>query len=106
MATQRKYRVGVIGVGRQGSHHARAYALNPRCEVVAGADTDAENIALFRQRFDARGYSSYEEMFEKEEIDIAAPVLPVGRSGAAQMAGAITVAADMIVLRHLHQPWA
>ena len=88
MATPRKYRVGVIGVGRQGSHHARAYALNPRCEVVAGADTDAENLALFRQRFDARGYSSYEEMFEKEEIDIAAPVLPVRANAAAVLAAA------------------
>ena len=74
---ERKYRVGVIGVGRQGSHHARAYALDPRCEVVAGADTDAENLELFCERFDARGYGTYEEMFAREEIDISAPVLPV-----------------------------
>ena len=45
---EKKYRVGVIGVGRQGSHHARAYALNPRCAVVAGAATDAENLAVCR----------------------------------------------------------
>ena len=74
---QRKYRVGVIGVGRQGSQHARAYALHPRCEVVAGADTDAENLELFCARFGARGYGTCEEMFDREDIDISAPVLPV-----------------------------
>lgn len=88
MTEQKKYRVGVIGVGRQGSHHARAYDLHPRCELVAGADTDAENLELFRQRFGARGYSTYEEMFECEEIDIAAPVLPVRANAAAVIASA------------------
>ncbi len=72
-----KYRVGVIGVGRQGTHHARAYQINPSCEVVAGADTDQENLDLFCERFGVPGYSSYEEMLDKESIDIAAPVLPV-----------------------------
>ena len=63
------YRVGIIGVGRQGSHHARGFALHPRCEVVAGADTDAENLELFRQRFGARGYDTYEgAAFAKELI--------------------------------------
>ena len=86
MMEERRYRVGVIGVGRQGSHHARSYALNPRCELVAGADTDAENLELFRQRFGARGYDTYEEMFEKDEI--AAPVLPVRANAAAVIAAA------------------
>ena len=76
MKKEHKHRVGLIGVGRQGSHHARAYALHPRCEVVAGADTDAENLALFCQRFRAKGYATYEEMFAREEIHIAVPVLP------------------------------
>jgi predicted dehydrogenase len=88
MSEEKKYRVGVIGVGRQGSHHARTYALNPRCELVAGADTDEENLALFGARFGARGYSSYQEMFACEEIDIAAPVLPVRANAAAVIAAA------------------
>ena len=41
-----KYRVGVIGCGRKGGSHARAYALNPLTEVVAFADTDPENLEL------------------------------------------------------------
>jgi len=72
-----KYRVGVIGGGRKGTQHARAYALNPMTEVVALADTDAENRELFCERFGVPGYEDYREMLEKERIDIAAPILPV-----------------------------
>ena len=73
-----KYRVGIIGCGRKGTGHARAYALNPKTQVVAAADTDPENLELFCERFNLEiGYSSYEEMLEKEDIDIAAPILPV-----------------------------
>ena len=72
-----KYRVGVIGCGRKGGSHARAYALNPLTEVVAFADTDPENLELYCKYYDVPGYSDYREMLEKEQIDIAAPILPV-----------------------------
>ncbi len=71
------YRVGVIGCGRKGTAHARAYALNPATEVVAAADTDSENLGLFCERFGAPGYSDYREMLRRERIDIAVPILPV-----------------------------
>ena len=71
------YRVGVIGCGRKGTSHARAYALNPATEVVAAADTDAENLALFCERFGVPGYADYREMLRRERIDIAVPILPV-----------------------------
>ncbi len=72
-----QYRVGLIGCGRKGTQHARAYALNPATQVVAGADTDPENLELFCQRFGVPGYRDYREMLEKERIEIAAPILPV-----------------------------
>jgi len=72
------YRVGVIGCGRKGTHHARACHLHPMTEVVAVADTDSENLALACNRFDVPGYANHREMFEKEQIDIAVFVLPVG----------------------------
>ena len=72
-----KYRVGVIGGGRKGTQHARAYMLNPLTEVVALADTDPENRELFCERFGVLGYVDYREMLEREQIDIAAPILPV-----------------------------
>ncbi len=75
---QAKYRVGMIGVGRKGTGHANGYAHNPLTEVVAAADPDPENLDLFCKRFNIQaGYSDYQEMLRKEDIDIAAPILPV-----------------------------
>lgn len=71
------YRVGLIGCGRKGHGHARGYFGNPRTEIVAAADPDADNMKLFLDRFPVNGYSDYHEMLAAEEIDIAAPILPV-----------------------------
>ncbi len=75
--TQAKYRVGVVGCGRKGTEHARAYHLNPATEVVAAADTDPENLEIFCKRFNVPGYSDYREMLRKEKVDIASAILPV-----------------------------
>ena len=72
------YRVGVVGCGRKGTSQARAFALHPLASVVAAADPDPENLQLFCARFAVPGYDSYREMLEKERIDIASVVLPVG----------------------------
>ena len=77
MTQKAKYRVGVIGCGRKGTQHARAYHLTPMTEVVAAADTDPDNLELFCKRFNVPGYSNYLEMLAQEDIDIAAPILPV-----------------------------
>ena len=74
--TDTKYRVGLIGCGRKGTEHARGYRFHPLTEVVAAADTDPENLALFCERFDVPVYADYEEMLKKEQIQIAAPILP------------------------------
>ncbi len=88
MNTKPTYRVGIIGGGRQGTHHARDYHLHPRTEVAAVADTDQENLELFRERFGVPGYTSYEEMLAKEDLDISAPVLPVKANPGAVIASA------------------
>ncbi len=88
MTNQPIYRVGIIGGGRQGTHHARGYHLHPRTEVAAVADTDPENLKLFEERFGCPGYSTYEEMFANEDIDISAPNLPVKANPDAVVASA------------------
>ena len=77
MSTQ-KHRVAIIGVGRKGTQHARGYELHPRCEVVAAADPDPDNLKLFQRRFGVSAvYDDYNDMLANEQIDIAAPILPV-----------------------------
>lgn len=72
------YRVGMIGIGRKGAQHARAYRIDPRTQIVAAADSDEENLEVFCKRFQVPGYTDYREMLAKEDVDIAAPILPVG----------------------------
>ena len=83
-----KYRVGVIGCGRAGTGRARAFDMHPLCGVVAIADTDPENLELGCKRFNVPGYSTFDEMFKNEQIDIAMPVLPVRPNADAVVASA------------------
>ena len=55
---------------------------------VAGADTDPELLALFQERFGVSGYPTWDEMFADKQLDIAAPVLPVGVNADAVVASA------------------
>ena len=72
------HKVAIIGVGRKGTSHARAYMLHPRCEVIAAADPDPQNLDLFQRRFGVSNvYSDYRDLLANERIDIAAPILPV-----------------------------
>ena len=54
-----KYRVALIGCGRKGGQHGRAYALNPATEVVALADNDVDNLRLYGDFFGVPGYTDY-----------------------------------------------
>ncbi len=77
---EKKYQVGLIGTGRKGTQHARAFALNPASEVVTAADPDPTNLNLFRERFglaENQVYADYHEMLASEDLDIVAPILPV-----------------------------
>ncbi|MBM3933550.1 MAG: Gfo/Idh/MocA family oxidoreductase [SAR202 cluster bacterium] len=77
MTRNAQYKVGMVGCGRQGTQHARGFTLHPSTEVVAIADPDPENLELACKRFNARGYSSSEEMYRNEKLDIVDCVLPV-----------------------------
>jgi len=77
MTRDRTYHVGLIGCGRKGHGHARGYVGNPRTEIVAAADPDSSNLEIFLKRFPVAGYGDYHEMLAQEDIDIAAPILPV-----------------------------
>jgi len=77
MSPNRTYRVALIGCGRKGHGHARGYEGNPRTQIVAAADPDSSNLEIFLDRFPVRGYAEYGELLAQEDIDIAAPILPV-----------------------------
>ncbi len=71
-----KCRVGVIGVGNMGFHHARNYTEMPNVELVAIADNDSARAKQVAERFQCRAYPSYTEMLEKETLDAVSVVVP------------------------------
>ena len=77
MTTTARYKVGIVGCGRQGTQHGRGFNLLPDTSVVAIADPDPDNLKLALRRFSARGYSTAEEMYANEQLDIVDCVLPV-----------------------------
>ena len=77
-------RVGVIGIGNMGWHHARVLSLLRDAELVGVADPDPERGRLAVEQFGCRWFPGYEEMLsEVEAVCIAVPTLLHHRVGMA-----------------------
>jgi predicted dehydrogenase len=50
-AAQKTYSVAVAGMGKRGTHHADAFARNPRFELVGLCDIDPARLEAARQKF-------------------------------------------------------
>jgi predicted dehydrogenase len=75
-------RVGVIGIGNMGWHHARVLSLLRDADLVGVADPDGDRGQLAVNQFHCRWFASYEELLTQvEAVCIAVPTLlhhPVG----------------------------
>ena len=82
MPAMDKVRVGVVGVGALGYHHARVYAALPQAKLVGVADKvpgRAEQIAL---PLETVGYTDYRQLFGKvDAVSIATPTTLHGEIG-------------------------
>ncbi|MFM9105020.1 MAG: Gfo/Idh/MocA family oxidoreductase [Cyanobium sp.] len=75
-------RVGVIGIGNMGWHHARVLSLLRDAELVGVADPHAERGRLAVEQFGCRWFADYREMLpEVEAVCIAVPTLLHHRVG-------------------------
>ncbi|MFS8664507.1 MAG: Gfo/Idh/MocA family oxidoreductase [Limnochordales bacterium] len=71
----RKVRVGVIGVGRMGRHHARAYAhFNYLCDFVGVHDVDPRASAAVAEKYEVQAFARVEDLLDQvDAITIATP---------------------------------
>jgi predicted dehydrogenase len=69
-----KVRVGVIGVGHLGKHHARVYSQIPEAELVGVHDTDSEKAQNVAKEFDTRYFEDPNDLLER--IDAVSLVVP------------------------------
>ncbi len=67
-------RIGVIGVGYLGRHHARVFSEIEDVELVAVADVDHKRAEEIAKAYNCAAYSDYKEIFDK--VDAVSIVTP------------------------------
>ena len=66
-------KIGVVGVGMMGQHHARVYS-ELECELVGVADSNIEQAREIGERYRTRYYSDYTELIPQvDAVSIAVP---------------------------------
>jgi predicted dehydrogenase len=75
----KKWRVAILGLGHWYSalNLARALREYPKAELVAVAWSNREQLEEFTNHFGVRGYSQYQELIEREDIDLVHLAPPV-----------------------------
>ncbi|MFQ6036654.1 MAG: Gfo/Idh/MocA family protein, partial [Sedimentisphaerales bacterium] len=69
---------GIVGAGLIADFHARAIADIPNAKLVACCDTVSERGKKLAEKHSCQAFESYEDMFNKAEIDIATIATPSG----------------------------
>ncbi len=69
-------KVGVIGVGNMGWHHARVLSLLKDAELIGVADSDKERGRLAHEQFGCQWFEDYQSLLQEvEAVCIAVPTL-------------------------------
>lgn len=67
-------KIGVVGVGAMGQHHARVYYELPNVELVGVADTDIEKANMIAKQYGCEAFNDYKKLFGKvDAVSIAVP---------------------------------
>jgi len=65
------YKAGIIGCGRVANVHAGGYKKASETKLFAACEKDLPKLQAFSEKWEvSRQYTDYEEMLEKEELDI------------------------------------
>jgi phthalate 4,5-cis-dihydrodiol dehydrogenase len=71
-----KLKIGVAGLGRAFSLMAPAFVLDPRVEIVAGADPRPEARSKFEAQFGAKAFDSVEKLAAQADVDVVYVATP------------------------------
>lgn len=67
-------RIGVIGVGYLGQHHARIFSGLDNVELFGVSDTDVQKAAEIAEKYNCRSFQKYEDMIDScDAISIVTP---------------------------------
>jgi UDP-N-acetylglucosamine 3-dehydrogenase len=68
--------VGVLGVGAMGHNHGRVYYRLENANLVGVSDVSETTLANISKKYDAKGYTSYEELLKNPEIEAVSVCVP------------------------------
>lgn len=69
-------KVGVIGIGYLGQHHARVYSEIEGAELIALIDTDIKKAKELADKYNCKAYSDYKEIIDKlDAVSIVTPTV-------------------------------
>lgn len=66
----KQLKTGVIGCGKVGSFHARAYAQLPGSQFAAVCDADRARAEAFAAQWGVRAYTDVERMCREAQLDV------------------------------------
>src|SRR5262249_7210932 len=69
-------RVALIGLGMMGRNHLRVLTDLEDVQLVAACDQDAASVDAVSHEHSVAGYCSWEDMFEREQLDAAVVAVP------------------------------
>lgn len=72
----RTVNVGVIGVGAMGYNHARVYYRLENANLIAVSDVSERTLNKVCKKYDAKGYSEYEDLLKDPEIEVVSVCVP------------------------------
>lgn len=69
-------RTGIVGCGKVGDFHAKAYASLPQSRFCAVCDADRERAEAVGTHYGVRAYTDVEEMIRREALDVVSICTP------------------------------
>ena len=85
-------KVGVVGVGYLGQHHARIYSELKECELVGVADVNPERAREIAKKHKTQSFASFEELLGKvDAVSIVAPTIEHHRIAKAFLSSGVDV---------------
>lgn len=75
-SSMKKLKTGIVGCGKVGDFHGRAYQNLNSSEFTAVCDADRERALAFAERYGVHAYTNIREMAEKEGLDVVSICTP------------------------------
>lgn len=72
----RRIRTAVIGCGKVGHFHAKAYAKCENSEFIAVCDMNPESAAAFAEQYGVKSFTSVKQMIQEMKIDVVSICTP------------------------------